>query len=279
MSNRIPVAMQLVNELSDIDLDHVPEFDGDFDDDINTDMAPPDPMWGAANGSASSTDDGAENPFAAANRSGARQVPTDGTKVLLCRAVCKNNNGLASIQVNLTYGDLVGAAVPGRIPRLDVRWRTGGAGGQAYVDATAGTVFTVGGAETIEVYIEQFRAGGSATTAWEMYAECIVSWGGSISPKAAYYSLPPVSLIGGGGASDQLEVPSQANSMIVLADNSNAYAGMIAKFSRDQSVTPTTHISVTNPFANGCPLVSGARYFTLESTVTCEAIPVFELYL
>lgn len=270
--------MQLVNELSDIDLSHIHGFDDEpgFELDPFTDLAPADPMWG----SHGRGDEEAENPLAYANRSGAKDIPTTGQKVLICKGKVKGQNGLASVQVSTTYGTKSGEGTPGGYLRLDVRWRTGAGGGQAYVDATAGTIFTIGGAEDVEVYGELVGDVGGLNANWNRYVECVVSWGGSISPKAAYYSLPPVALTGGGAASSQMEIPPHASSLMVVASSAAAYPDLYVNFNRTQSGTPDTHYRIQNPFANGAPIVNGVRYFTLESgVVTCNVIPVFELYL
>src|SRR5262249_46616897 len=162
---------------------------------------------------------------------------------------------------------------------VDVAWQSGIGGGEATVDATQGTFFTIGGFSSIVLTARIVSADEDLPlTEWaSKRVEATVNWGGSISPKNALMSLPSFT-VNAMGTSGFKRIPSQASSMIALGTPATSYPGLLAQFAT-RDAADSIKYAVLNPFANGAPIIHGVEFVRFISDQTIRVFPAFELWL
>lgn len=237
----------------------------------------PDPNWGDI------------DPIGIGARdSGSAQCFPNGQRVAVLRAKLPQDmmTGLASVHVDCTdispeptYPQ--GVFITQKIV-LSVRWQTGQGGGDCEVDATRGTVFTVGGVHSLE--IDARIVSPNADPADPLVPgkakriEAVVHWKGAINPKACFFTSPRV-FLAAGVQSAPIEIPKQAASVIILTESPVDAPGLIARFKWSAQAGARTIYRTDNPLLNGTPVVAGAEFLTLQSLVDVTVTPTWELYL
>lgn len=174
---------------------------------------------------------------------------------------------------------------PNQMLLLDVSWQSGLAGGQATIDATRGTFFTVSGSAAITINARLVSSiEGEPIFPWSSkLVEASVHWGTSISPKSAMVTTPTQLLAFPDFISDYIPIPQQATSMIALTSEPVFLPGLVANFftSNLHPAEVALKYKTINPNANGTPIVHGVEFvrFTQRDAEEMRVFPTFELWL
>ncbi len=214
--------------------------------------------------------------------SGAGTGSRDGipTQILNCRRMGSTPlGGMASVHVQVTDTEAIESGnTPNARIVMDVAWQSGRGGGEAQVDIQRGSVFTVGGADTITASARIIPAHDGTFYPPETHkrVEASVCWGGGINPKNALGTSEGVTL-GAGGVSARLPIPRQAESLMVVTDDPAGYGTLEVAFFR--GAAGARGFAALNPFSNTVPIVSGAEYIVITTVNACIAYPIWFLHL
>lgn len=189
-------------------------------------------------------------------------------------------DGIASVHVGVRdTGDVFMVGRTNGMLQLTISWGAGRGGGDAVVDATQGTTFTVAAthALTIDAALVSAIEGLDLNAYVAKRVEVSVHWGTSFNPKPAYCSLPAVTLAAG-VASSFYRIPKQARAMMLCSDDHARLAATTAEFSCDSTATSIIYETI-DPNANGTPIGHGVEFVRFTSPQTQLVTPKFELYL
>lgn len=198
----------------------------------------------------------------------------------------REEKGLAMLhfQTEIVEGQSVAGTIGGDNSRViaDVRWSTGLAGGQMLVDITTGAQISLGAADHVSAAVYQDYINPTVTYRnvgpWRV--DATVHWNGTHNPKPAYmttyeYSglLPYTSA--------EIMIPAMAREGMIVSPTPDLLPSTIVDV---YTIGPTPRLlySVIDPFANGFPIVQGARKIVVRNPTTGEGSfawhGVFELW-
>lgn len=213
--------------------------------------------------------------------SGAVKLPTNGQPISLLRGqrpagLC----GMACVHIS-TEVEREGTidANDNAMPVLDVTWGKGAGGGKARVDCTKGSVFTVAGAQSLDInasLVSQTDGVALVDEPRVRIVSCTVEWCGGISPKAAYHTTPRVATTA--GVFVPIRIPDGAQSLIVLPSVDTT---VVCELRRSSSRASANNFvgRVTDCALTGVPIVGGAEWVFLAPVATADLTAVWELWL
>lgn len=194
--------------------------------------------------------------------------------------------GLASVSIDeRTVAEQLGESPANQRTLVHLSWKTGNSGGDATVDATRGSMFTISATENVEADVEianiidggTFGNVGQASFTKRVGITC--HWGGSVNPKPAYLTSYRIQITAGVPTALFL-IPRYARAVIVLSPTPANLPGLLMNFHTDNGTTPTTNYQTLDPNANGTPIVHGSEYISLNHpTANMFAVLCWELWL
>lgn len=218
-------------------------------------------------------------------------VRPDGSPVTICgrKALPQGCMPGGLCVVSVSVRPLADAVTP--VPAADwqqrllavLSWQTGASGGDADVDLTLGSVFSVAGPHAISVVArivavdDDFAAPANPGPALE--CEVSLQWNASGNTKPARMSGPRVLLVGGAGPTVPRPIPPRAESMLVLTDTFAAAAGLVLELQWSPVVGGLVQSQTVNPLLNGTPVTGGAGFYTLAAAAGQAVVPIWDLSL
>lgn len=236
--------------------------------------------WGQAGGGVDFSD-GPNAALDGTQNSGAADVRQNGARFGLLRSRrTLAVPGMATVHTHVTQNINLGGADRGATKMvMDVRWKTAAGGGNALVDCTRGQVFTIGGADSVEidVYAEPIATGGSLDDLAQVKrVEAVVHWSTSVQPKPCWFTGQSIALVAG-VPSTPLPIPLQAKRLSVLQQTPAAFGTLLADFTR---LPGAGRVYIGNDAAaNQIEVAAGAEWYQIQSTMNETVIPLWELAL
>jgi hypothetical protein len=189
-------------------------------------------------------------------------------------------DGLCSVHVGVRDFEepLPGPGRRNGMLMLSLSWGAGMGGGDALVDATQGSTFTVGASQafSIDAFFMSAIVGDPLRAFIDKYVELSAHWGTSQNPIKAFSSLPGVGLVAG-VPSAFFRIPSQARSMMAVSDVPAFLAGTVAEFATEPAAGGIIY-RTPNPL-QGTPIGHGVEFVRLVSVNPHTVLMKFELWL
>ncbi len=202
-------------------------------------------------------------------------------QILRCTRMGTNPlGGMASVHVQVTddEGIEIGGDAPNTRVVMDLKWQSGRGGGEAQVDITRGSVFTIGAADTITAHARIIPAVDTTFYPGPFHkrVEATVCWGGGINPKAALGTSEGITALAA-VATARVAIPSQAEGVMAVTDDPANYGTLLVNFYR--AAAGGRAFGAFNPYGNVTPVVSGAEFVDFTATLNCQIIPIWVLHL
>lgn len=194
----------------------------------------------------------------------------------------KHDCGMASVGIYIKDTTFITSAIHEQNYRIlaDISWQYGRGGGEATIDVTRGSTFTVSGADSInaKVYYAINDITLPFTASRNKQVDCVVQWGGSVNPQKAMLSSEAIH-IADTATSNPISIPKCARSMMLMGVPFASLASIVTRFQQDGG--GRVQATVNNSFANGCPIGAGFELvsFTNNSGGNIVVIPWWELWL
>lgn len=189
--------------------------------------------------------------------------------------------GMATLHVHTQDETVIdpAPALPSAKLTLSVSWRSDCGGGQAFVDATSGHMFTVAGSDVISVdgFFEPLLQGGPLVIPATQKVSVSAHWNTSKSGFPAQYSPPGVTAVPAGSAFVRIP-PGSALMHAVAVDPA---AVITVQFTQTNTVgAPTIYSAIVGPQrATAVPVVQGARFARFVNPGAVVVYPVFLLWI
>jgi len=228
-------------------------------------------------------------------------------QALACKAFSQqeNNPGLASVHFAVTDANptFTPAAEPTQRLIAFMEWQTGNGGGEALVDITQGSMFTIAGAHSVTAKVQlvstestgaatpntpdnTFKNGaGASTVGRSKTVSACVQWGSTISRPAFMTGLRIAAK--NGVPTGRQVVPAQASRMILLNDLAGAVNIEVDFWRTDTAfvgVRPSyaaffNNIAATPTNAFWVPVVDGTEAISVLVSADANVLPIYELWL